>query len=121
LHYTGRISVQWNPIDWDDPSLMKIFSVDAMALVPNIASKLPGFELKIEGATQRGEILHEARVDRQYYRITIVDQVETSRVSLNYVQGNSHRWVSAPGMPDLRTRNQIQSCVSVVCSEWKKR
>ncbi|WP_326543927.1 Ig-like domain-containing protein [Pseudorhodoferax sp.] len=120
FNYTGKMSVQWDPIGWDDPSLMKIFSVDVMALVPKIASKLPGFELKVEGATQRGEILHEARIDRQYYQITIVDQVETSRVPLTYVQGNSHRWMPAPGVPDLRTRIQVQSCVSVLCSEWKR-
>jgi hypothetical protein len=114
------MNVQWNPIDWDDPSLMKWFSADAMALIPNVASKVPGFELKVEGAPQRGEILHEARVDRQYYRITIVDQVETSRISLNYVEGNSFRWVSSPVGPDITTRIQIQSCVGFLfCSNWR--
>ena len=121
LEYTGRMSVQWNPIDWDDPGLMKTFSVDAAALVPNFASRVPGFELKVEGAIQRGEILHEARVDRQYYRLKIIDQIETSRVPLNYVQGNSYRWVSAPNTQDLRTRIQIQSCIGgAICAEWKR-
>jgi hypothetical protein len=120
LHFTGKVKVQWNPIDWDDPMLMKWFSIDVMTLIPNVARKLPGVELKVEGATQFGELLHEARVDRQFYRLSIIDQVETSRVPLNYVQGNSHRWVSAPSGPDLTKRTQIQSCIFVICSDWKR-
>jgi hypothetical protein len=118
LHYTGNLRVQWSPINWDDPSLLKT-SFDAMALIPNIARKLPWVELKVEYTTQRGEVLHEARVDRQFFRITIVDQVETSRVPLNYAQGNSYRWAPSPISRDITTRTQIQSCVGPVCSEWR--
>jgi hypothetical protein len=116
---TGKTSVQWSPIDWDDPSLKKT-SADFMSLIPSVAKWLPGFDLKVEAVKQVGEVLYEARVDKQYYRVGIANQAELSRVPLNYVEGTAVRWISNPSGREFIPRVQYQTVVGPWSAEVKK-
>jgi hypothetical protein len=116
LHYTGKMTSVWHSVDWNAP---QVNTYDLTNLAPNLASKFPGIELSVSLATQRGELLHEARVDVQNYTVTIVDQIEVSRVPAALEIGTLHRWVPAPGRNDDISRTQWRGCVSVMCAEWR--
>jgi hypothetical protein len=117
--YTGEMKVIWQPVNWEDPTALD-FTFDLSKLLPHpVVRWVPGLEFKLEGATQRGEILHEVRIDRQYFRITIENHEEVSRVPLNYEKRNTYRWESAPGTRDLLTRQQFQSCMGSLCAEFR--
>jgi hypothetical protein len=113
------MKVIWQPVNWEDPTALD-FTFDLSKLLPHpVVRWVPGLEFKLEGATQRGEILHEVRIDRQYFRITIENHEEVSRVPLNYEKRNTYRWESAPGTRDLLTRQQFQSCMGSLCAEFR--
>ena len=115
FHYTGKMKAVWFKVDWDDPS--KVKSISLSTFLPN-SMKALSLELKV--ATQIGEILHEARIDRQYYEISIVDRIEISKRSTDYEQGAIMDWVSSPMGTDWIYRTQFQSCVTDwLCAEWR--
>lgn len=108
--FTGDIKVSWEPINWDDPSLVK----NSLDIAPLTKVKL--VEVKIESVTQKGELKHQVRIDRQYYSVTIdsVTLQETSRSDTGTQMGSELRWVSSPNKIELRTRTQVQTSVGIL-------
>lgn len=87
---------------------------------PSAAKWLPGFELKVEAVKQVGEVLYEARLDMQYFRIGVAAQEELSPIPLNYVEGTAVRWISNPAGREFVPRTQYQIGVGPFSAEVKK-
>jgi len=109
--FTGNMKVDWEPINWDDPSLKKN-ETDLVKILPKV--KL--LEAKIESTSQKGELKHEVRIDREYYSVTIdlATLKETSRIDAGIKVGTENRWVSSPVAVELKVRTQLQTTFGVL-------
>lgn len=118
---TGNKQIYWRPVDWDDPALKKD-ELDFRVLLPAKIGKLipPNVDLaKLEIGRQMGEILHEFRVDHQYYRVYIKDGQESGKIYLNYEVRSHTRYVSNPDGAQFVYRHQFQGCTLTGCAELR--
>jgi len=115
-HYTGKMRENWEPMDWDSGATTEV----PVPMPKRISEKSPGLDLSFKVGIQRGELQHEARVDRVYREVRIENGImQTNRSPGNVVQGNEYRWVSDPKGPIGINRIGFGSCVNGVCSSWR--